>query len=318
MKSPVSSIINRMHRRYGDPVNIIYFGYDGILELLFAKLNANFFVVHDSYIYKFSHALPINFYQLDKSLSFPHGTNIDIIVCTHRSHIKNANNIARMLHVPVVLYEQELPTENTSEALKTKLNDSIENIDCITSRYILDEEWNKNSEAICKYGFELYDNNLRTNDFILCGSYKNDDRFINAIQQEHPNIEYFGYGNSFRPYKSCQNIIDHFVQSQVCVIAYGDTQPPILLMMAMSCGCCVVANHTRWTNSIIQNETTGFLFESITELKEIMTRLSRNGTMVNNVAKNGQKMIECEFGQGAFLNQLNEYLYDVTQRTYRL
>jgi len=274
MKSALDHVIHSVLRKDEDPINILYFGYDGWFESMISKIpNTKFYVNKDYLQYPLDDCTtPYNFTILDKGMTYiPNRIDIDIVICnSRREQVNHAATIAAAYHLPCIFIDHELPNSNTKSSLREYVNSRLPKscIHVCTSSIIVDEWILDKDTIVVPYDISSVTiDKPKTQEVLVVGDYEpQDQRILDIMLNAHPDAKGIGNSKSLKKYDSYESLMYHMSNSKVCIMCINENRPPILAMMAMAAGCIVIINNTRWTTSIINHGDNGFIFDKANDI----------------------------------------------------
>lgn len=324
MKTQVDQVVYASTRKPEEDIRVLYIGYNGWFENIFANTGILCYMAEDSNLHEWYGELPNNFTILPKGMTFiPNRIDIDAIICnSRRTQIFTAAQIADGLHLPLILIEHELPASTASEKLRKYVNSRLPKR-CIhvAPNSLIKDEWKLEEDKevyIIPYGFQTPEQRLRNNNVAVIGDYSPEDNvLLEAMLNCNPEV--VGMGNNpgvTTPYKDIGDVVRLLSESYICVTASTLSTPPLLAMLAMSCGAVVVTNKTKWTEQIIENDKTGYLFEKSTEIKKIVKNIVSNRDKMENVSVRAQKYIMKHYNISTFVELWRDLIKRLITRTY--
>jgi len=324
MKDAIDNVINKAIRKPGDDTNLLYIPYDGNFEWMMSSVPVRLYAPSNS----LSREWPCN--NFPQSLNWlPAGANfipnrIDIqavVVNFRKEAVHNAAGIAHRFHVPLVIVDHELPTKEASSNLKRFINSQLPPGSVyVTPHSMVNESWaySDTMESYnIPYGFEKQEQSIKQNDVLVVGDYAPEDAgLLSELLNCHTKVMGIGHnGSRTTPYTSMKDLIYHMSNSQVCVVIFQEHRPPFFAMLAAACGCAVVTNRTRWTESVFENKTNAILFDNIDSVKRLVRELIHSDTL-DDMALAGQEMIERDHSINKFRDGWIDLLNDLSTRIY--
>lgn len=325
MKSQVDQVIHAAIRKPEETTRVLYIGYNGWFESLFAGTSITCYMSEDTGMYEWTGKLPQNFNILPRGMSFiPNRIDVDAIVCnSRRNQVFQAATIADAYHLPLILIEHELPGATANEKLRKYVNSRLPSR-CVHvfPRQFVKDEWHMGDEResyVIPYGIPVPKQALRQNNVAVVGDYSPADYSLLETMM-NCNPEVIGMGNNpgmTTPYTELADIVRVLSESYLCVTASNESAPPFMALLGMACGALTITNRTRWTEQIIEDGRTGFLFDKSTDIKKIVKTVLADREKMENVALRGQKHIVKNYPMSSFIESWHELIHTLISRTYK-
>lgn len=323
MRIAIDSIIHSVSRKDDDPLNVLYFGYNGWFECMFGSIGIKCFTKENNTTqYEWAGMLPKTFTVLPSS--YPHIPDripIDAIICnSRRARLLDIANISRIQHIPFILVEHEIPFKNIKPALRSYINSRLPPkcihvvpSDFVQKEWCLDDNVNK-----IPYGIPVAPKTLKNNDVLIAGDFAEEDfGLLQFMLSVHPTA--IGIGNNqglTQPYTNYNDMLEAMCKSRICITAGGQTQSQTLILMAMSAGCVVITNSTPWTEHLKQQHNDIILFEKSSDIKKHVRSLMQNSDHVDQIGFNLCSAIRDNYSYSKFADNWKELLNRVTKEAY--
>ncbi len=324
MKNSVDNVTHSVMRRSGEGLNCIYFPYNGYFEWMLNLTTMKLHCPKGLLV----HEWPCNDWSkntnwLPGGIEFiPNRIDIDaIIVNWRKDQSLKAEQMADILHLPLVIVEHELPAADANTNLRKYVNSRMPKKAVFVSvSKVINDEWkyNKDMEVVqIPYGFNIPEPITKEHDVLVVGDYHAEDaELLNEMLNAHPNTKCLGYNGHGTPYKTLDEITTEMAKSRICITASEATYPPFLAMAAAAAGCAVVTNQTKWTESIFEHDDTVMFFDSIKDIKKHVRRLITEKNKLENMAMKSKQIIIDDYGIEKFIQNWISLMADISTRIY--
>lgn len=324
MKNSVDNVVHSAMRSIGEQLNCIYFPYNGHFEWMLKSTTMKLHCPKDSLVHEWPcNNWPENTNWLPGGIEFiPNRIDIDaIIVNWRKDQSLKAEKIADIFHLPLIIIDHELPSEESNTNLRKYVNSRMPKKAVFVSvSNVVNDEWkyNKEMEVVqIPYGFSVPEAITKENDVLVVGDYHADDtELLNEMLNSHPNTKCLGYNGHGVPYKTLDEITIEMAKSKICITASESTCPPFLAMTAAAAGCAVVTNQTRWTKCIFEHNDTVMFFDSVKDIKKHIRTLITNKSKLDDMAMKGKQIIIDNYSIEKFRQNWINFMADISTRIY--
>lgn len=295
MKQAIDHVINAAMMTNKDQLNVLYLGYNGIIDSLFRNNGINYYIVEEAQKYVSNIELPDNFTKLPYGVNYiPNRIDLNAVIVNHRfQHIADAAHIADTYHLPLILVDHDLPGQNSTMKLRHFMNSQLpKRCVHVVPHPIVMQEWGIDNAHLIPYHLPVTNIVPKVRNVLVVGSENviSDHMYITGLLNTDPNSLYVGRNGIYNtPYKNLDEMLKYISESYITVALQSDNQPPILPLLAMKNGSVVVTNRTRWTSSIISDGVNGFLFSSIDEAKKIIRKLLSDKMWLHDIIKEAEE-----------------------------
>jgi len=258
---------------------------------------------------------PQNYYTLPKN-SIINGIDFDFILSQSKfGQFQVAQNINRVLRLPIISLEHTLPIPSWPDAQTEAFRQMLGDLNVYISEYSI-KQWKINginetihhsvdSELFCPSDCKQNDTVLSVvNDFAnrdYCCNYSGWQRITKDF-----NVRLVGKSEGLsKPAESIEDLVNEYQTSQVFLNTSTISPVPTCLLEAMSCGCAVVSTATCMIPEIIKNGINGFMSNDEEELKNYIQKLLDDEELRNNVGKEARQTILTQFSEQKFIDNWN-------------
>jgi len=320
MKSSIDSIIYRATKKLGISYGLIYTSYDGLFERMMSNINVTMYnVIGDGSYNNPSNDWPESYNELKNGYHITNRLDIDYYFCNSRIFCDKANGLSGLIHVPMVIIDHDMPVLGSGKESKDYINNEFSKRvpAFVSTSQVVSDEWEYvdtiNNEVI-PYGFHKRKPVEKDVDVMVVGEFGEDtDAFVSIVNSCHHDVVCIGYNNGltqeYKTYDELESLLD---RAKIVVVNVTENRAPILAMLAMSCGCVVLANETRWTLSFMNKE---HLYGSIEDMKEKLKVLSKGN--VEKESLDNVNIIQDLYSMDKFIENWNDLLKKLETGTYK-
>jgi hypothetical protein len=325
-------IIDSCNKQKKEKYNILTFPTHERYETQLAKTGHNFYSFHLENLKKWNSDqidVPINYFIMPEGDTCAY-IEYDFILSQSKFwQFQAAQQIQKMINVPIISLEHTLPTPQTIpqqhlEAMRNMCGD----INVFISEYSA-KEWNISDQniEIIHHGIntaEFIDMELEREDHILsvandfvkrdyCLNYSGWKRVTNGLKTKL-------IGDTEGLSKAAESTLELVTEYNKCGVYFNSStlSPiPTSLLEAMSCGCPVVSTATCMIPEIIENGVNGFISNDENELRSRLEYLLYNKDFAKQMGQKARETIQTKFPENVFVDKWNsifDHAYRISQK----
>lgn len=309
-------------------LNIFTFPTHERYETQLAKTGHNFYSFHTGKSKKWNRGqlpVPTNYHILPEDAICEYFNYDMILVQSKYWQFQAAQQINRMLNLPIIVLEHTLPTPQTLNPEQIRAMSQMQgNVNVFISEYS-QKTWGIEQGTVIHHGIDTktFAATESTGDYVLtvANDFKNRDYCLNYSGWERVTAPFKtkvigdnpGWTESA---KSSEDLAREYSKAGVYFNSTTISPIPTTLLEAMSCGCPVVSTATCMIPQIIKNGYNGFISNNEEELKGYIHTLLNDKELASTMGRNARKTILDNFGEERFIaqwNELFEKVYEVTR-----
>ncbi len=314
MSIPTNNVIRSATRKETDPLNILWFPYDGIFETFLCQYTLhNYYGGNDlTYIpWETSLFPPTNFYVLQAHNSFSMDIDFDLVVCNNRMHqYDKAKALSTILHIPLMVIEHSLAPEIMKVEDRHIIKEQKQADFYFVTHDNINESWNTNYKVI-PYGIpNYYQEQEKIDQIILAGNFLEQDypKLKQIIENSPIPIKVYGNNPGLSDTCSHGTFIEELKKSKYFLNATTTTVAPLMMLMAMSAGCIPVTNVNTFTDKFIQD--VGLTFINQQDISDCLKEeLSVEPKQINQI-------IMDQFSHTSFLSSWHLFFESIYSHVY--
>ena len=309
--NPLKNILNSVLRTPGQKLNLLVAPFNGFTELMLEKTGHKIFYLPNAK-YKFNPKTSV--IVVNDIVSMPGDIVIDAVICNDRVvQYDVCLNIARALHVPLVVVEHYHPDNMLHRDDLKYLRLNQVRSEYIPTQISINKAWDEVGDVI-PYGIEARDIN-RGDGVLSVGNFSPMDT-INITQTFAPhrtlvyNLEQQTIPINDEVYTCCD------IYANLC----QHNMIPIPMLEAMSYGIPAVSIKNTVLASLFEHEKNIFFCEDIGQIANTIKLLKSQGgrSALERVGNNGRELVRTQFNLETYINLCNIQLNKVTQKGYLL
>jgi len=320
MTIPISNIIQSATRQKEDGLHILWFPYDGLFDHLLFLL----FPQHVFYRVKDMHVLPLdemmfgrtdNCYDLQHYNQFSQTYTFDCIICNDViSQFDKAKALSSVLHIPIFVIQHQLPMDIMKPEDICLTNEQKVADEHIYTTNETKEAWNNSllSHTI-EYYIPSHYVKEKTNDFVIAGKFTDKDciKLDKIFSKVKHKIVKLGDNANFSESCSMATLIDALTDSKYFINLVNINSPPLMMWLAMGCGCIPITNVSMFTADAIDKN---MAIEFKTE-QELIAKLN-NTITTNKTHVDIQYYIQEKFPRQKYLNKFTDLFNSIYDHVY--
>ena len=331
MASAVGSLLRRVTRKKEDKISVLTFDTHESYQVEQAKCNCEFYSIQAEGIKTWDNRyriMPSNYTQIGHPNNIPIDLDFDVILSQNRgAHWGIANQLSKILHIPLINLEHVLPAPNFTPDIIRSWKQMGGDINVFITHYNAKVwRYEENECVVIYHGIDCNlfspDLNIQKTKHILsvvnlfrqrdwcCG--------FNFWEQATCGLPRYHVGHDpgfSEAADSVEGLVNKYREAQIFINTSLVSPVPTSLLEAAACGTCIVSTKTCSIPEFFTHKENAYLSDSPEEMKKHLEMLLNNEDECNRIGINARKTVQEKFSSEAFVNKWNNLFRKAVNRS---